>query len=136
MPIEYSALGGWTWLLQALLIISASIWVFWPAVHGQWIGDDSWYIVENPLLGDPQRLWKAWFVLGSWVEYYPIEETVQWVQWQLWHEDTFGYHLTNIGLHACSALLFWRLLRKFGTPLAWLGGLIFAVHRWWWIRSR
>jgi Flp pilus assembly protein TadD len=115
-------------LLQAPLIILAGLWVFWPTVHGGWIGDDNWYLVDNPLMNDPARIWKAWFQPGSWVEYYPIEETVQWLQWQLWHADTFGYHLTNISLHLISALLVWRLLGKFGLPLAWLGGLLFAVH--------
>jgi tetratricopeptide (TPR) repeat protein len=120
---------GAAWpLLQALAIAAAVFFVFWPSVHGQWIGDDNWYLPENPLMNDPHRLWKAWFAPGTWVEYYPIEETVQWAQWQLWHTDTFGYHFTNILLHLASALLFWRLLRKFQLPLAWLGGLIFAVH--------
>src|SRR5580658_2486175 len=108
----------WPTLLQALLIVAAGFWVFWPALHGGWIGDDTWYIVENPLMNDPARIWKAWFQLGSWVEYYPLEETVQWGQWQLWHDDTFGYHLTNVVLHLISALLVWRLFSKFGLRLA------------------
>lgn len=115
-------------LVQAFLIVAAGFWVFGPALHGDWIGDDSWYVVDNPLIYDPARLWKAWFQIGSWVEYYPIEETVQWVQWQLWHTETFGYHLTNVVLHLTSALLVWRLFNKFGLRLAWLGGLLFVVH--------
>jgi tetratricopeptide (TPR) repeat protein len=115
-------------VLQALLIVAAGLWVFWPAMHGRWIGDDRWYIVDNPLMNDPARIWKAWFKLGSWVEYYPMEETVQWVQWQLWHTETFGYHLTNVILHLVSGLLIWRLFSKLGLRLAWLGGLIFVVH--------
>jgi hypothetical protein len=31
-------------------------------------------------------------------------------------------------LHIVGALLVWRLLSKFGLRLAWLGGLIFAIH--------
>ena len=115
-------------ILRAIVIVMAAFWVFWPTRHGQWIGDDSLYITSNPLLNDPARLWKAWFQPGSFIEYYPIEQCVQWVQWQLWHNDTFGYHLTNIILHGISALLVWRLFSKFGLRLAWLGGLIFAVH--------
>jgi len=103
---RHSYLKGTKWaLLQVLLIAALVLWIFWPALHGQWIGDDTWYIVDNPLMNDPARLWKAWFQLGSWVEYYPIEETVQWLQWQLWHNETFGYHLTNVVLHLASALL-------------------------------
>ncbi len=73
-------------------------------------------------------MWKAWFEPGSWVEYYPLQETAQWLQWQLWGNETFGYHFTNVVLHLLSALLVWRLLGKFGLPFAWLGGLIFAIH--------
>ncbi len=73
-------------------------------------------------------MWKAWFVPGSFIEYYPIAQTVQWVQWQLWHEQTLGYHVTNVLLHAASALLLWRLLAKLGLRYAWLGGMLFAVH--------
>ena len=114
--------------LRALLIVAATLWVFSPAFHGGWIWDDGWYITTNPLLHDSTGLWKFWFQPGSWVEYYPLEETVQWMQWQLWGNDTFGYHLTNVVLHIVSALLVWRLLSKFGLRLAWLGGLLFAVH--------
>jgi Flp pilus assembly protein TadD len=79
-------------------------------------------------MNDPARLWKAWFQPGSFMEYYPIEQTVQWFQWQLWGNETFGYHLTNVILHIVSALLVWRLLGKLGLPLAWLGGLTFVSH--------
>jgi len=73
-------------------------------------------------------LWKFWFQPGSWVEYYPVQETVRWVQWQLWSNDTLGYHLTNVVLHFINALLVWHLFSKFDLRLAWLGGFIFAIH--------
>jgi tetratricopeptide (TPR) repeat protein len=123
-----SAAWDWKLILQAGGIVTAVFCVFWPALNGGWIGDDYLYITTNSLLYDPARLWKAWFQPGSFIEYYPIEQSVQFFQWQLWRNDTFGYHLTNIVLHATSALLVWRLLSKFGLRLAWLGGLIFAVH--------
>jgi len=127
-PSGKSLAFDWKLILRAIVIAIAAFWVFWPARHGRWIGDDTLYIAFNPLLNDPARLWKAWFQPGSFIEYYPIEQCVQWVQWQLWHNDTFGYHLTNIILHVISTLLVWRLLSKFGLRLAWLGGLLFAVH--------
>ncbi len=115
-------------LLQAALIIGAGWWIYWPALHGDWLSDDRLYVTENPLLNDPARVWKAWFQPGSFIEYYPLHETVQWVQWKLWGKDTLGYHVTNVVLHLLSALLLWRLLLKFGLRLAWLGGLIFVIH--------
>ena len=115
-------------ILQALTILAVGVWAFWPAQHGSWLMDDGEYITNNPLLSQPDRLWKAWFEPGSFVEYYPIEESLQWAQWQLWHDQSFGYHLTNLALHLVSAFLVWQLLAKFGLRLAWLGGLIFAIH--------
>jgi len=115
-------------LLQMIVIVMAGLWVFWPALHGDWLWDDSMYITQNPSFYDPSGLWKIWFKPGNFIEYYPVEETVQWAQWQLWQNETFGYHLTNVILHILSALLIWRLLSKFGLHLAWLGGLIFVLH--------
>jgi len=115
-------------LLRVAVIAVAGLWIYWPALYGDWISDDIMYVSQNPLLRDPARLWKAWFAPGSFIEYYPIEEWVRWGQWQLWHQDTFGYHLTNVVLHVINALLVWRLLSKFGLRFAWLGGLIFAIH--------
>ena len=77
---------------------------------------------------DPDRLWKIWFQPGSFIEYYPIEQTLQWAQWELFRDNTLGYHATNLVLHLISALLVWRLLAKFQLRLAWLGGLLFMVH--------
>ena len=127
LPGEFRVTRGLQ-VLQALLIAGVVAWIYWPARHGTWLMDDNLYFVGNPLLREPDRLWKAWFEPASFVEYYPLGETVQWFQWQLWHENTFGYHVTNVVLHIVDSLLVWKLLGKFRFKLAWLGGLIFAVH--------
>jgi tetratricopeptide (TPR) repeat protein len=122
-------LSGQTLLiLKVLLIAAAGFWIYSPVFHGAWLMDDDLYLPNNPLRHDPAWLWKIWFAPGSFIEYYPIEETMLWVQWHLWGNDTFGYHLTNVVLHIVNALLVWRLLDKLGIRFAWLGGLIFAVH--------
>jgi protein O-mannosyl-transferase len=115
--------------LRVLLIVVAGFWVFSPALLGGWLMDDDFYLTQNVLLNDPARLWKIWFAPGSLVEYYPIEASVQAIQWSFWGpSNTLGYHLTNLLLHLSSALLVWRLLAKFGLRLAWLGGFLFAIH--------
>ncbi len=120
----------WDWKIigQCALIFGLGFWVFFPALHGGWIGDDTLYLTQNTLLSDPHRLWKAWFEPGSFIEYYPLQETLQFMEWKLFGTDTLGYHLVNTVLHLIGALLVWRLLARFGLKLAWLGGLIFAVH--------
>jgi tetratricopeptide (TPR) repeat protein len=115
-------------LLRALLIISAGCWVFAPALQGDWLMDDDFYLTQNALLHDPHRLWKTWFVPGSLIEYYPIEASLQAIQWHWWHLNTLGYHVSNLILHVTGALLLWRLLDKFGLRYAWLGALLFTIH--------
>jgi tetratricopeptide (TPR) repeat protein len=121
--------AGWLMvLLRAALIVGAGLWVYSPVFHGDWLWDDDWYITHNPLLRDGSGLWKFWFQPGAWVEYYPIEETLLWIEWHLFGDDTLGYHLATIALHLANALLVWRLLAKMGLAKGWIGGLIFAVH--------
>ena len=114
--------------LRAAVLAALGWWIYAPALYGDWVWDDVLYLPQNPLLNDPERLWKLWFAPGHVLDYYPIEATVQWVQWQLWGQNTFGYHVTNVALHIVNALLVWRLLGKFKLRLAWLGGLLFLVH--------
>lgn len=114
--------------LRSLLIIAAGFWVFSPAMHGDWLMDDDFYLPMNALVNDPHRLWKIWFAPGSLLEYYPVEASLQAGQWHLWHLNTTGYHLCNVALHVIGALLVWRLLARFGLRHAWLGGFLFAVH--------
>jgi tetratricopeptide (TPR) repeat protein len=118
----------WNRMFQVLLIVAAGFWIYWPVLHGDWLMDDVNYITQNPLLRDTAGLWKIWFEPGSFIEYYPLKASVEWIEWNLFGDDTLGYHLTNVVLHVVNALLVWRLLAKFGLQLAWLGGLIFAIH--------
>jgi tetratricopeptide (TPR) repeat protein len=113
--------------VRALIIATAASWSFWPALHGGWLWDDSLEVANNPLVRDTGGWWKPW-VAPSGMDYFPLKSTLQWVQWRLWGADVTGYHLANLALHVCSALLLWRLLWKLGARLPWLGGLLFAVH--------
>jgi tetratricopeptide (TPR) repeat protein len=114
-------------LVQTALILLLGFWVFTPALEGEWLFDDVQAILYNPVIHRATGLWTIWFApLGP--DYFPLKDSVQWLQWQLWGTATLGYHLTNIALHLASALLLWRLLAVLGIRLAWLGGLLFAVH--------
>ena len=115
-------------LLQALVIAAAVLWIYWPARHGDWLWDDEVNITDNAITQSATGLWSIWFEPGSQFDYYPIKMSAQWLQWHLWGMETLGYHLSNVFLHIMGALLVWRLLSKFGLRLAWLGGLIFAIH--------
>jgi len=124
----FSAIMEKSFLLRAGLIATAVLFIYWPALHGSWLWDDGELIVHNSLVHDPAGLWKIWFEPSRLLDYFPLKVSVEWLEWQFWGDDTFGYHLLNVVLHIASALLVWRLLAKFGLRLAWLGGLLFAVH--------
>ena len=112
--------------LSAALIL-AVLWVYQPAVHGGWLWDDAQELGDNPAMRNGSGLVRLW--LGqTGPDYFPMKSTVQWLQWHAWGGRVEGYHLTNIALHAIGSLLVWRIFRRLGIGMAWIGGLWFAVH--------
>jgi protein O-mannosyl-transferase len=115
-----------TFLLPLGVFLIAG-WIYWPAMHGGWIWDDRTEIDQIAVLHGAPALRMIWIAPHT-GDYYPVKTTLEWLQWLEWGNHTFGYHLTNVFLHACSALLLWRLLRRLGVRWAGLGGLLFLVH--------
>ena len=125
MPFAVRSLLRWA---QSAALVAAALCIYWPALHGDWLWDDRADVVSNPLLRDLGGLARIWFEPSALPDYYPIKASVQWVQWQLWHEDTLGYHLTNVALHLAGAFLVWRLFARLGLRHGWLGAMLFTVH--------
>jgi hypothetical protein len=117
-----------TLLLKALVIATAGLWIYGPVLHGSWLWDDDYLLQKNDLIHDPDGLWNIWFSPTTLIDYFPITVSLEWLEWQIWPDDPFCYHLTNVILHVGSALLIWYLFSKLGLRLAWLGGLFFAIH--------
>ena len=115
-------------VLQGILILALAFWIYLPIFHGDWLWDDGLLIKQNALIHDPQGFWKIWLQPFQLIDYLPITVTVEWLEWHIWGEETLGYHITTFVLHLIGALLVWRLLDKINLRLAWLGGLLFAIH--------
>ena len=92
------------------------------------IWDDDGYVQNNPTLRTPDGLRDIWFRIGAIPQYYPLVHSTFWAEYQLWGLDPRGYHVTNVALHALSAVLAWRLLARLAVPGAWLAAAVFAVH--------
>lgn len=113
------------WLLVAA-IIAATFVAYKPCWHGNYLLDDQSHLLHNPVL-KPGGLAKAW-VPGSYLNYWPLTFTFYRLEHELWGFDRLGYHLVNIALHAISAVLIWRILRRLGMTGALFAAAIFALH--------
>ena len=101
---------------------------YFPALRGQFLWDDDVYVTGNTTLHSVNGLWQIWFKPGVTVQYYPLTFTSFWLEYHLWGLNPLGYHVTNVCLHALSAILLWLVLRRLGVRGAWLGAAIFALH--------
>lgn len=112
-----------TRLLAAAIFVTSAA-VFWPALKLPFLHwDDAQNIIENPLLRfDAPGL--SWMLTGSKLGHW---QPSTWLSLALdravWGGNPLGYHLTNLLLHACNAVLVFLLARRLrlgGAPR--LGG--------------
>jgi tetratricopeptide (TPR) repeat protein len=112
-------------LLPVLLL--ATLAAYQPVWHGGMLWDDEAHITKSSLQ-TVEGLWRIWFSPGASQQYYPLVHTAFWLQHRLWGDDTLGYHLVTIVLHALNAFVLVLILRRLKVPGHWLAGLIFALH--------
>jgi tetratricopeptide (TPR) repeat protein len=111
----------------AALMFSALLVAYWPALHGGLLWDDDAHVTQ-PALGSLHGLWRIWFDVGATQQYYPLLHSAFWIEHRLWGDAVFGYHLTNLLLHAGAAYLVVMIMRRLELPGAWLAGFLFALH--------
>jgi hypothetical protein len=110
--------------------------VYAPALGGGFVSDDQHYVWGNPYVREAslehvQEILDPDGAVVPLVENYaPVHLLIHSLQWQIFGEDTRGYHATNVALHAlASALLVLVFVRLGIAPrLALLGGAVFLVH--------
>lgn len=123
-PREWTAHYGW---IFALILVSATVMAYRPAWNGKPIWDDDAHLTR-PDLRSLHGLVSIWSQPGVVRQYYPLTHTIFWVEGKLSGRTWFLYHLVNIGLHASSALLLWRILLRLKIPGAWFAAGVFALH--------
>src|SRR6186713_3006389 len=110
----------------AIAVIVAVVYL--PALSSGFNADDYlilWRVKAIEAAGDPLGYFKFAFY-----EYFrPLGFLSYALDWRVWHLDAFGFHLTNIALHAANSFLVFRLARRLlQTPAAIVAGLLFALH--------
>jgi protein O-mannosyl-transferase len=102
-----------TWLLPCIVAL-ATMAAFFPALHNNFVNwDDDWMLLENPNyrgLGWTQLRWMfSSFHAGH---YQPLSWITFGLDYVFWGMDPFGYHLTNLVLHAANAVCFYFIARR------------------------
>ena len=98
-----------------------------PALRSGYLWDDNAHVTSADLQS-LDGLRRIWFEVGATQQYYPLLHTAFWLEHRRWADAAWGYHLTNILLHAVAACLVVAVVRRLALPGAWLAGLIFALH--------
>jgi tetratricopeptide (TPR) repeat protein len=109
------------------LLLAATVIAYLPALGGGLLWDDQAHITPPHLRG-LEGLYHIWFTPGWTQQYYPLLHSVFWLEWQLWRDNTFAYHIVNVLQHVVAAVLFWRVLRTLRVPGAFLAAATFALH--------
>ncbi len=71
----------------------------------------------KPLIGEPSQIYRPLLSLSFMADF------------ALWHLQPWGYHLTNVSLHAANSILAYFLMRVYVSPAtALMASVFFAVH--------
>jgi protein O-mannosyl-transferase len=113
-------------LVGAALLVLVVIAIYFPALRGGMLMDDELLTRHSVIVG-PNGLYRIWFTTQP-QDYWPVTNTVFWIEWRLWGRHIEGYHLVNLLLHIANCLLLWSVLRLLAVPGAYLAALLFAIH--------
>jgi hypothetical protein len=128
-----------TLLATAVAIFAASTWLYWPSVHGEFLGgDDTEYLRQSERFRGLTWNGLAWAFTTTAPYYHPLPRLSHLLDYQFWGPSAVGHHATSVFLHALNAaLLFgflWTLLGKAAVTsgerfaMAWAVALVFAIH--------
>jgi protein O-mannosyl-transferase len=111
--------------LTALALAAVVLICYANSLANGFVFDDHGHALQAKLLRDLANLPR---ILTD--SYRPLRDLSYAVDFALWGERAFGFHLTNILIHAANTVLVFLLLRRFtGETLSGaLGALVFAVH--------
>ncbi len=121
------AIAKWEEWKRALLLLTATLIAYQPIWQAGFIWDDDAHVTP-PELRSLGGLLRIWTQLGATQQYYHFAYSVFWLEHQLWGDSPLGYHLVNVALHVCSALLVVRVFRQLQIPGGWFAAALFALY--------
>lgn len=102
----------WIYLASAVVALIAAFEVYWPAIHGPFLLDDTYLTFMRP---DVARIhFKDWIH-----QMRPLLFVTFWLNYQQsGNQSTFGYHAVNVILHVANTAFIFLAVRKL---IAWTG---------------
>lgn len=122
--------------LVGLAFALLALAVYAPALVGPFVSDDLHYVATNPYVHElsAHNLLEILHPAGTAtvfvVNYTPVHLLLHALEWQVFGDDPFGFHVVNVVLHAAGALLLVLVFARAGLPagLALFGGGAFLLH--------
>lgn len=110
-------------LILGLTLVTVVFLCFANALRNEFVFDDIYLVTVNKQI----RSLNLPLLLSS---YRPTRDISYAIDFALWGENPFGFHLTSTVIHAANVLLVFALVRRLTNDLvpATLTALIFAVH--------
>jgi len=127
-----------------LVYLAVILFIFLPAMEGDFLWDDKLFITENPNIlgstflknfltspfGGNIGLDENSVLLNRVMQFYrPMTSLSYWLDFKAWRLNPAGFHLTNILLHVASTILLYVILLQLGMHQipAFMSGLLFAL---------
>jgi tetratricopeptide (TPR) repeat protein len=108
-------LSSKTWL-RALFLVVISIAVRMPSLSGEFLWDDDFLARDSPFIKSPLLVLEVFrhhlFPDSFSGHYRPVQNISFIIDYFFWHTNTFGFHFTNLLLHAGSAVALFILLQR------------------------
>jgi hypothetical protein len=113
------------WLLAT---IAVAVLAYRPVLQMSFVGDDFMILHLVRQAGGLQHP-GTYFHLNFFGYYRPVAFLSHALDWQIWHGQAFGFHLTSLLLHTGNAVLVFVFARRlFGELPAVAAALLFALH--------
>jgi tetratricopeptide (TPR) repeat protein len=111
--------------LAACIVAIVAFLCYANALTGGFVFDDQYHALGNRLLRSITNIPRI--MLTS---YRPLRDVSYTLDFAIWGERPFGFHLTNLLIHVANSVLVFSLIYRFaiGIVPATVAALIFAVH--------
>ena len=118
-----------------LVIIAATLFVYWPAQRNGFVWDDTALVQRDPLIRSWRLITEGFrhflFIDATASNFYrPLQRVSFTLDYALWDGSASGWHVTSIYLHIAAAIALFFLAEKLTASRGWAGAIavLWAIH--------